>query len=505
MSDSSTLTIRLNDKDNVEIAVGDIASGAAINASVCTQQVISAGHKVATRFIEAGESVLKYGQHIGVAKEDIPVGSHVHTHNVAYSASQSESKSDDKQQTYDLGTLTFQGYLRSNGEVGTRNYIGIMATVNCAATVVSKVAREFERTQDINHPSIDGVVPIVHQSGCGIPASTKSELSSLQRLLSGYLNHPNFFGWVIVGLGCEVNQTASLLQASGLDVGDRVKSVVIQDAGGTQKSIEKALLATKQLLVEAQKCMRTTQPASKLKLGLQCGGSDAWSGVTANPGLGVASDMLVSAGGTSILAETPEIYGAESLLYQRAQNDDVRQRLQNKVDWWTEYMAKANTDLNNNPSPGNLKGGITTILEKSLGAVAKGGQAEMVDVLEYAERATKTGFQFMDSPGYDPCSVTGEIASGATVICFTTGRGSTFGAAGAPCIKLASNSPTYHRMQDDMDINCGTVVTQNVSLPALGEEIFARILEVASGAPTKSEALGLGHYEFVPWQKGVVV
>ena len=500
-----TNTIHLNPIDNVLVAIEDLSVGSPFYQQSLTRQPIPSGHKVAIDAIKKGEPILKYGQVIGQATNHILPGEHVHVHNVEFVSSRSTPDAIRDNRRPAKCHATFQGFVRPDGKVGTRNYVGIMATVNCAATVVSKIANTLTYSADDIGSSVEGVIPIVHQSGCGIPASTQSELTSLQRLLGGYLNHPNFFGWVIIGLGCEVNQINQLVNASGLDKSQRIKTVEIQQAGGTQLAIKQGLVYARQLLTEANNCKRTAQSARHLVLGLQCGGSDAWSGVSANPGLGIASDKLVAHGGSAILAETPEIYGAESLLYQRAKCASVKKKLQDKVSWWREYLANADTDLNNNPSPGNLKGGITTILEKSLGAVAKGGQAILSQVLEYAEPVSTNGLVFMDSPGFDPCSVTGEIASGANIVCFTTGRGSTFGAAGAPCLKLASNSKVFTHMENDMDINCGKVIDGDLSLEDLGDEIFESILAVASGRPTKSEVLGLGHYEFVPWHKGVVV
>ena len=502
-----TAIITLNASDNVCVATEDLRKGTVVIPGLAVQQDVSYGHKIALEKINSGSPITKYGQCIGVASSDIDAGEHVHIHNMAFAnvgLSQDAAGGATANQS-DFSAASFQGYLRDDGKVGTRNYIGIMATVNCSATVVAKVARVVESELESQSVNVDGVIPIVHQSGCGIPASTQSELSLLQRLLGGYLSHPNFFGWVVVGLGCEVNQIETLLESANQLNNKRIKTVGIQSSGGTAEAIKSGIAMARDLIIEASQCQRTEQPASKLTLGLQCGGSDAWSGITANPSLGVASDLLVQQGGTAILAETPEIYGAENLLYQRCASDSVKGDLEQKVDWWKHYLSAAKTDLNNNPSPGNLAGGITTILEKSLGAVAKGGQSTLSEVLEYAQPPKTSGLVFMDSPGFDPCSVTGEIASGANIICFTTGRGSTFGAAGAPSIKLASNSNLYTRMSDDMDINCGLVASGDKTVDQTGRHVFETILAVASGQPTKSEVLGLGCYEFVPWHKGVVV
>ena len=469
--------LKLHPSDNVGIATRQLAPGESISALSLIDSV-PFGHKVALEKIEAGDVIRKYGQPIGVSTTIVRAGEHLHVHNLAFKPNPGaiNEKKSALAVLDSASKLSFQGYLRKNGKVGTRNFIGVMATVNCSATVVAKIAKDAEYAIKNKYPNIDGVVPIIHQSGCGIPASTQSELSLLQRLLRGYINNPNFHSWLVVGLGCEVNQIDSLLGDLPAQQRESIKSLTIQESGGTALAIQKGLALVNDLAAQASTCQRSEQPLSKLTLGLQCGGSDAWSGVSANPALGIATDLLVAQGGSAILAETPEIFGAEQLLYARASSEAVAEKLKNQIAWWGEYVSRAGTDLNNNPSPGNLKGGITTILEKSLGAVAKSGQASLNGVLEYAEPLTLTGLNFMDSPGFDPCSITGEIASGANIICFTTGRGSTFGAAGAPCLKLASNSALYQRMQDDMDINCGAFISDDIPLAEKSVKKFSKPL-----------------------------
>ncbi len=515
----SELILHMHDKDAVAIALQALAADQQITDQVCCREDIPAGHKVALTAIAKGDVVYKYGQQIGIASTDIEAGEHVHVHNLQFqpvaaasntpeqkSAHHSSHQPSQKPSSQLMNSdLTFDGYHRADGQVGTRNYIGVMATVNCSATVVARIAKHFSQHPLLEQSNIDGIVPITHQSGCGIAGGDSNELSLLQRVLTGYLKNPNFYAWVVVGLGCEVNQTKSLVDANKASFCVPVHTLDIQGEGGTTAATEKGIAQIEALLQEAAKCQRQPAPLSALKVGLQCGGSDGWSGVTANPALGAAVNHIVNNGGSAILAETPEIYGAEQLLLARAANSDIAESLVEKIDWWKDYLAQHNQTMNNNPSPGNLAGGITTILEKSLGAVAKSGTSTLQGVLSYAESASTRGLLFMDSPGFDPCSVTGEIAAGANLICFTTGRGSTFGAAGAPTLKLASNHQLYTRMSDDMDVDCGAIASGDASIEQIGEDIFQTIIDTASGRLTASEKLGLGEYEFVPWAIGAVV
>lgn len=493
--------LKMHNSDNVAVALQAFEPNHKA-ANVTLREPIPQGHKFALQDIALGQNILKYGQVIAVATRDIKAGQHVHDHNIGWQACEravvAQAKNDQAAQQQ--ASKTFMGYHRSNGKVGTRNYVGVMASVNCSATVVARIARHFERNSDLLPPNVDGVIPITHQSGCGMSGGDAEGYTLLQRVLRGYLNHVNFYGWLVVGLGCEVNQLSSLLAEERATV----MSLDIQNSGGTSFSVEQGIAKVEALIAEAAQCERQAAPASQLTLGLQCGGSDGFSGITANPVLGAAADCLVAQGGTAILAETPEIYGAEQLLMARATNE-VQQKLQARLDWWQDYLAKNNQHMNNNPSPGNLAGGISTILEKSLGAVVKGGSSPLNDVILYAEPAQQRGFLFMDSPGYDPCSVTGEVAAGANLIAFTTGRGSTFGATGAPTIKLASNQAMYQRMNDDMDVDCSAVLRGEHSIASLGEHVFEQLLAIASGEQTSSERLGLGDYEFVPWHIGAVV
>ncbi|RZA01490.1 MAG: altronate dehydratase, partial [Moraxellaceae bacterium] len=377
--------------------------------------------------------------------------------------------------------------------------------VNCSATVARAIAQHFSFSGELeNYSNIDGVVALTHETGCGMRADGEG-YETLRRTFDGYARHPNFGGVLMVGLGCETMQVSRVLQESGLAGSETFFAYTIQDEGGTRVSVEKGIAALRKMLPIVNRAQREAVPASELMIGLQCGGSDALSGVTANPALGIAGDILIRHGGTVILSETPEIYGAEHLLTQRAANHEIAEQLLARIRWWEEYTARNHVELNNNPSPGNKAGGLTTIMEKSLGAQAKSGSTNLNGVYLYAEQITQKGLVFMDSPGYDPVSATGQVASGAQIICFTTGRGSAFGCKPAPCIKLSSNTPLYERMKEDIDINCGGVLDGEIDLNQCGEKIFQEILNIASGAPTKSEALGYGDNEFTPWKIGATV
>jgi altronate hydrolase len=497
--------LRLNPADNVVVAMRHLAPGEAIaGESVAAVEAIPSGHKVATRPIAAGEIVRKYGQVIGAATADIAPGDHVHTQNLAMSALREDASHGAAAQRQEP-PRSFQGYRRATGKAGVRNYLGVLTSVNCSATVARHIAEAAERSGMLDdYPDIDGVVPITHASGCGMAGSGEG-FDILRRTLWGTAANPNFGGVLLVGLGCEVVQIGRLKSDHGFVDDATFQSFTIQETGGTRRAIDEGLARLQAMLPLVGAARRQSTPASELSLGLQCGGSDAWSGVTSNPALGVASDRLVGLGGTVILSETPEIYGAEHLLIARATSTAVADKLRARLAWWEGYTRRNGAEMDNNPSPGNKAGGLTTILEKSLGAVAKAGGSALADVLEYAQPISGRGLVFMDSPGFDPCSATGQVASGATMIAFTTGRGSAFGCKPSPSIKLSSNSEIYRRMEDDIDIDCGPISVGAASIEEKGAEILDYLLEVASGRRTKSELLGYGGAEFVPWQVGAVM
>jgi altronate hydrolase len=501
------LYLRLNPADDVVIACRELETGTnLIKEGVVVKERIPAGHKVATRGIAAGEPVRRYNQIIGFATQPIPPGFHVHVHNLEVRDFARDYAYGEAYQPTELvkEPATFQGIVRPDGRVATRNYIGILSTVNCSATVSKYVADAFKGDALEQFPNVDGVVALTHTSGCGMD-TTGEGMELLRRTLSGYARHANFAGVLIIGLGCEANQMDALFFTQGLAEGPLLRTMTIQDKGGTAKAVAEGIARVKEMLPHANQVKRETVPASHIVVGLQCGGSDGYSGITANPALGAAVDLLVKNGGTGILSETPEIYGAEHLLTRRARNRAVGEKIVERIKWWEEYTARNKGEMNNNPSPGNKAGGLTTILEKSLGAVAKGGTTGLMDVFEYAKPVTTKGFVFMDTPGYDPVSATGQVAGGANMICFTTGRGSVYGCKPSPSLKLATNTPMYERMEDDMDINCGEILDGSMSVQEAGEKIFRLILATASGEPSKSERHGFGADEFVPWQLGAVM
>jgi len=499
--------VHLNPADNVIVAVDPIAAGAVVRG-VAAAARIGRGHKMATAAIAEGAPVLKFGQIIGFASRPIAPGEWVHEHNVAMKDFARDYRFAEAAKAEPVLPVdqraTFQGYRRANGKVGTRNYLGVLTSVNCSATVARLIAREVEKSDILaDYPNVDGVIPLVHGTGCGM--DTKGEgYDILKRAQWGYAANPNMAGVLMVGLGCEAFQIAAWKNAYGMKESDLFRSFTIQDVGGTRRAVEGGVEAIRAMLPLADAARRETVPASEIMLALQCGGSDAYSGITANPALGAAVDLLVRHGGTAILSETPEIYGAEHLLTRRAATREIGEKLVARIRWWEDYTARNHGEMNNNPSPGNKAGGLTTILEKSLGAAAKGGTTTLAGVFEYAEPVTAKGFVFMDTPGFDPVSATGQVAGGANVLCFTTGRGSAYGCKPTPSIKLATNSDIYGRMTEDMDINCGDIL-DGVSVEAKGREIFETVLRVASGERSKSEALGYGDAEFVPWLVGAVM
>jgi altronate hydrolase len=509
MLQTTPAAIKLNPNDDVMIACRELEVGTEIPGTGirCSARIPSA-HKVAVRAVVKDAPVRRYNQIIGFATADINPGDHVHSHNLGMHSFERDYAygQDVKPIDYFVQQATFDGIVRQDGRIATRNYIGVISTVNCSATVTRAVSDYFKRSDFLDQfPNVDGIVPLTHGSGCGM-GSTGEGIDMLRRTLAGYAKHPNFAGVVMIGLGCEANQMSALTFTQGLKESSKFFTMTIQDKGGTKKTMDSALDAVKEMLPEANKVgPRQKVSASHLMLGLECGGSDGLSGITANPALGAAADLLVRHGGTAILSETPEVYGAEHLLTRRAVSKEVGEKLIARIKWWEDYTARNHGDMDNNPSPGNKAGGLTTILEKSLGAVAKGGTMNLQDVYEYSETVTAKGFVFMDTPGYDPASVTGHVAGGANIVCFTTGRGSAYGCKPVPSLKLATNTAMYQRMTDDMDINCGEIVDGTATVQDLGEQIFKMILDTASGKKSKSEELGYGDDEFVPWVTGATM
>ncbi|RVU21765.1 UxaA family hydrolase [Methylobacterium oryzihabitans] len=504
-------TVRLSPDDNVVVAVDAIAPGHAVEGVTATARVPK-GHKMATAPVAEGAPIRKFGQIIGFASRPIAPGEWVHEHNVGLGEAKGDFARDyrfteEARPTEPLPKpeqATFEGYRRADGRVGTRNYLGVLTSVNCSATVARFIAEEVNRSRILDeYPTIDGIIPLVHGTGCAYDLKGEGA-EILKRTQWGYAANPNMGGVIMVGLGCEGFQIDRWKRAYGIEESETFRSFTIQETGGTRRSVEAGVAAIREMLPAVARARRESVPASELVLALQCGGSDGYSGITANPALGAAVDLLVRHGGTAILSETPEIYGAEHLLTARAATREIGEKLVAMIRWWEEYTARNGGEMNNNPSPGNKAGGLTTILEKSLGATAKGGTTTLTGVYRYAEPVTAKGFVYMDTPGFDPVAATGQVAGGANVLCFTTGRGSAYGCKPTPSIKLATNSEIYRRMEEDMDINCGDIL-DGVSIEDKGREIFETVLRVASGAPSKSEQLGYGDAEFVPWQVGAVM
>lgn len=499
--------LRIHPADNILVALKDIPANQSMGNGSVTHEAIRRGHKVASKAIAKGSAILKFAQPIGIASRDIAVGEHVHLHNLNYSASTVDRRIGESLKSYHPPAsldATFQGIIRKDGRVATRNYIGILTSVNCSATVARHIADQFRGTALDPWPNVDGVVALTHKTGCGM-ASEGDAMDILRRTIGGYARHPNFAAVLVIGLGCEANQVDRLLEAEGLTPSETLHDLVIQDEGGSSATVRAGVAKIKSMLDEANQVKRGPVSARHLKLGLQCGGSDGFSALSANPALGIAADLLVRHGGTVVLSETPEIYGAEHMLLSRAVSREVGQKLLDRLAWWEGYTARTGETMDNNPSPGNKEGGLTTILEKSLGAVAKGGTSPLVDVVEFAEELKVPGFVFMDTPGYDPVSVTGQVAGGCNIVCFTTGRGSCFGCKPVPSLKLATNTPMYLRMTEDMDINCGQIIDGTATVEEMGQRIFDLILATASGKKTASEQFGYGEDEFVPWVIGATV
>jgi altronate hydrolase len=501
--------LRLHPDDNVVVARSDVPAGTAVpEERFVTSSAIPAGHKAAASPIPKGAPVRKYAEVIGFAAADIGPGALVHTHNVAFQEFERDYAFGRDYAPVELlpeaRRATFQGIVREDGRVATRNYVGVVSTVNCSATVVRRIADWFTPERLGAFPNVDGVAAFSHPLGCGMEM-TGEPMALLRRTLGGYARHANLAAVLVVGLGCERNEMGGFCAAERLVVGPRLRTFVMQDTGGTRRTVEAGIAAVSELLPEANRVARRPVPASHLTVGLQCGGSDAFSSITANPALGAAVDVLVRHGGTAILSETPEIYGVEHTLTRRAASREVGEKLIERIRWWKDvYAVGRDVQINGRVSPGNQAGGLANILEKSLGSSMKGGTGPLMEVYRYAEPVTARGFVFMDTPGYDPVSATGQIAGGANLVAFTTGRGSAFGTKPAPTLKLATNTPMFRRLEEDMDVNCGEVLDGTLSIEEMGARIFEQMLRTASGEKTKSELLGMGDHEFVPWQIGIV-
>lgn len=499
--------IKINSLDDVVIARHGIKAGTRLaEEGISVLGDVPEGHKIAVHDIPAGTALRRYGQVIGFATCPIKAGEHVHTHNLGMGdfsrdyAFGTEAVRLPPPETHD----TFLGIRRKDGRVATRNYIGILTTVNCSATVARAIEDHYKKVGIEAYPNVDGIVSLPQSFGCAIGFKSET-MAVLRRTLSGYARHPNFAGVLVIGLGCESNQIKDLISVEGLSVGSTLQTMTIQETGGTQKTIAKGIGIIDAMLVGANNVKREPVPVSEVILALECGGSDSYSGISANPALGYAVDKIVQQGGTAILSETSEIFGAEHLLTRRAVSEEVGRKLVARIAWWEDYCQRTKSEMNNNPSAGNKEGGLTTVLEKSLGGIAKGGRSNLVEVYEYAEPVKAKGLVFMDTPGYDPIAVTGQVAGGANLLCFTTGRGSAFGCKPTPCLKVATNNTLWERQQEDMDLNCGDIIEGRETIAEAGERLYRMILAMASGEKTKSEQYGYGSLEFVPWIIGSIM
>ncbi|MCG8643192.1 MAG: altronate dehydratase family protein [Desulfobacterales bacterium] len=508
MKQTPMVTIKIHPSDNVVVARINLTAKSPVNEhSVVCKEDIAAGHKLAISDIPKGTPVIKYGHPIGLAEKSIQTGEHVHVHNLSLDGLGDVSPSSPKKGVFPKkinGNVQFNGFIRSNDQVGTRNYVGVLALSNCSASVTRQIARTIIPEILEKYPHVDGVVPLCHSTGCGI-AGDEDPVKSLRRTMAGYLNNPNFGGAVMVGLGCEYCRMQDILAEVPWRDDLLLENLIIQEEGGTKAAVTKAVKWIHSILPQVNRATRSPASVSHLSLGLQCGGSDGFSGITANPALGAAADILVSHGGTAVLGETPEINRAEYLLIRRARTTAVGDRLARKVKWWQKNTAKMGAKIDNNPSPGNKKGGLTNIAEKALGAISKGGCSQLNEVLDYGSPIHSKGLVFMDSPGYDPASVTGMVAGGVNMVCFTTGCGSVYGNRPVPVLKLASNSELYRKMTDDMDINCGVIADGDATIEQMGQIIFEKLVNIASGQKTKSELAGVGDDEFVPWYTGAML
>ena len=504
----NTKAIILNENDNIVIALENMNAGQYLKQFALTIDApILSGQKIAKIDISENSPIYKYGTIIGFADSNILKGQVLTNSNIIFKEFIREHDYCAKYQPTRFvnasSERSFMGFKRDDGRVGTRNYIAVVSTVNCSATVVHEIAAYFTNEKLKNYSNIDGVAAFSHSTGCGMELSGEP-MNLLHRTLGGYINHPNVASSLVVGLGCERCQVGGLFQSQGIAETNKLRTLVMQENGGTTATIKAGIKCIEGMLEEANKIERIATPLSSLMVGLQCGGSDAFSSLSANPALGKAVDILVAHGGTAILSETPEIYGVENSLTARAINSNVAEKLMDRVNWWKDiYSVGRDVQINGTVSPGNQKGGLANILEKSLGSAMKGGTTGLMEVYNYAEKVDQKGFVFMDTPGFDPVSATGQIAGGANLIAFTTGRGSCFGAKPSPSIKLATNSNLYERMNEDMDINCGAVIDGEKNIEEMGKEIFEEFISFASGKKTKSEVLNLGRHEFAPWQIGI--
>lgn len=473
--------IQIHPDDNVAVALADIKKGEVLDIAgltVTAQEDVARGHKISLRSIGKGQQVVKYGNPIGIAKEDIAVGKWVHVHNVKTGLSET-AEYEYKHMVYpkpDVKPRTFMGYRREDGRAAIRNELWIVPTVGCVNSIATALVRD---NQHLVKGSIDGIHTFVHPYGC---SQMGQDHEQTKKLLAALVRHPNAGGVLVLSLGCE-NLTQDQFKAALGEWDDRrVKFLVCQDY---EDEFAEAAKLLEELAEYAGSFKREELPASELVVGMKCGGSDGLSGITANPTVGRFSDRLVALGGSTVLTEVPEMFGAENILFARCQNDAVFDKAVSMVNNFKDYFVSHGQVVYENPSPGNKAGGITTLEDKSCGCVQKGGSAQIVDVLEYAEPVTKKGLNLLSGPGNDLVSATDLTAAGANLILFTTGRGTPFGAP-VPTVKISTNTALYNKKSGWIDFNAGTVA-EGEPLDAAGDRLLDFVLEVASGKRTHSE------------------
>lgn len=509
MQFAASSVIRLSALDNVVVARLRLAAGTKIETEgLVIEGDVPPGHKVATRFIKRGEPIVKDNAVIGYAAEDTVAGALLTNQRIRFFAvPENVSTAAVPARPVELlpkdRRATFEGFVRANGSVGTRNFIGVFVVGNCGATTARKAADFFDEERLAPYPNVDGVVPFVHEIGCGMEM-TGEPMDLLRRTISGFIRNPNIASAVVIALGCERNNLKSFLEQEKLEVGASLRTITIQEVGGITNAVEEAKRIVYEMLPDANAVKRQSVSAEHLRVGLQSGGADAFSGLSANPALGIAVDLLVRNGGTAILSDTPELIGAQAGLLARCASPETAEKFVSRLEWWRQYNEGKDTQLHGRVSRANEAAGIANILEKSLSSVKKGGTSPLMGAYRYAERVAEKGLVFMDTPAYEPVSVTGQIAGGANLIAFTTGLGSSFGSLPAPTMKLSSNTALYRKMEDDMDMNCGTIIGGESTVEGMGHAIFAKMLRHASGEKTKSELEGMGENEFVPWPIGVL-
>lgn len=499
--------IRLDEKDNIVVARVPVMKGTEIKAEgITAQSDIPLGHKIAACPIKKGDPVFKYNTIIGYASRDVVPGTHMHNDTIEFGKVSREYDFCADYRPVELipkeKRMTFQGFVRENGEVGTRNYIAVAVASNCSATVVRKITAYFTPEVMKRYPNVDGVVPLITTLGCGMEKGDTVPMNYLRRVIAGHIENPNFAGALVCALGCENNNIDEFFKKESWTENRMLRKLTIQDHGAA-KSVELGIQMIEEMLPAANRCHRETVSAGHLKIGLQCGGSDSFSGTSANPALGKAMDILVANGGTACLSETTELFSTEEIFVRRAKTEEVGRKLLKRLEWWLEYCKGKNSQINGKVTPGNNAGGLTNILEKALGSAKKGGSTPLNEVYGYAEKITEKGLVIMDAPSYDPASATAQFAGGCNLCIFTTGCGSCYGSQYFPTIKVSSNTQLFKRMPDDMDINAGAVIDGDKTLDDAAHEIICKMLRVASGEKTKSEAFGMGGEEFVPWGIGI--